>query len=174
MMSGVSDEEMYAIADPARDQYFLTAPDKLSLLIEAAAIRPADHVVEVGAGIGTVAQGLPKCASLTLIELDGRFIDALRANVPGAQVIEGDGLSLLKRIRCDVLLSNLPTSLTDSLMELLSDLSVRTAVIAIRPDADFTRLEPKYTCEVVATINGDDFQPSQPGESILLKATRVG
>ena len=51
------DDDGVALADPERDQYFLSAPDKLALLVAAAGILPTDHVVEVGAGIGSVAGG---------------------------------------------------------------------------------------------------------------------
>lgn len=58
--------------------------DKLSILVQAAEVRPTDHVVEVGAGIGTVARALPPCAGLTLLELDSRFSDILHTDVPNA------------------------------------------------------------------------------------------
>lgn len=164
---------MIALADTAKDQYFLTASKKLSLLVDAAGIRTTDHVVEVGAGIGTVARTLPPCASLTLIELDEKFIDILRANVPNAYVFQGDALSLLRNIRCDVLLSNLPASVTESLLDLLPALPPRTAVIAVGEDTILEKLKPKFTYEIVTTIGGNDFHPPQPVQSRLIKATRV-
>jgi 16S rRNA A1518/A1519 N6-dimethyltransferase RsmA/KsgA/DIM1 with predicted DNA glycosylase/AP lyase activity len=169
----MTDEEIFAIADTAKGQYFLTAPDKLAILVRAAEIRLTDHVVEIGAGIGTVARTLPPCASLTLIELDSRFTDILRVNVPNAQVIQGDGLTMLQHIRCDMLLSNLPAPTTESLIDLLPDLQFRTAVIAMSTDTPLDRLKPHFTSETVAIIGGSDFQPPQPVQSMLVKATRI-
>jgi len=166
-------DEYFALADPSLDQYFLTAPDKLSLLTQSADIRSTDHVVEVGAGIGTVAQALPPSASLTLIELDSRFSDILKANVPDAQVIQGDALTLLRNIQCDVLISNLPTSVTESLIDLLPELSFRTAVIAMSTETLLDRLKPHFHYKIVATIGHEDFRPPQPVQSMLVKATRV-
>lgn len=166
-------DEYFALADPSRDQYFLTAPDKLSLLSQAAGIRPNDHVVEVGAGIGTVAETLPPGASLTLIELDGRFSDILQTNVPHARVIQGDGLALLRNIRCDVLISNLPTCLAESLVNLLPELTLRTAVIAMSTETLLDRLKPYFHYKLVATVCGEDFRPPQPTQSKLVKVTRV-
>ena len=69
-----SDREMAAHADPKFGQHFLVSADKLSMLVAAAGIRPTDEVLEVGAGIGTVARELPQSRSLTVAELDERLI----------------------------------------------------------------------------------------------------
>jgi 16S rRNA (adenine1518-N6/adenine1519-N6)-dimethyltransferase len=68
-----SDREIAALADPQRGQHFLVSAAKLSKLVAAAGITPADDVLEVGAGIGTVARALPKSRSLTVVELDQRL-----------------------------------------------------------------------------------------------------
>jgi hypothetical protein len=69
-------------ADPEFDQHFLVDSDKLNRIVAAAEITPTDRVLEIGAGLGTVARELPPCARLTLIELDSRLIEPLRAAVP--------------------------------------------------------------------------------------------
>ena len=51
-----SNEEIAALADPQLYQHFLVSAEKLSKLVAAAGVRPADDVLEVGAGIGTVAR----------------------------------------------------------------------------------------------------------------------
>jgi 16S rRNA A1518/A1519 N6-dimethyltransferase RsmA/KsgA/DIM1 with predicted DNA glycosylase/AP lyase activity len=68
-----SDHEIAAHADPQLAQHFLVSAEKLSKLVAAAGIRPADDVLEVGAGIGTVARVLPESGSLTVVELDERL-----------------------------------------------------------------------------------------------------
>jgi hypothetical protein len=57
------DDELHIETNPHLDQHFLRNPVKLALLIDAAGIQPADHVVEAGAGIGTVAEHVPVCQS---------------------------------------------------------------------------------------------------------------
>jgi 16S rRNA A1518/A1519 N6-dimethyltransferase RsmA/KsgA/DIM1 with predicted DNA glycosylase/AP lyase activity len=143
----MADDETFRLADTTKNQYFPTSPEKLALLVQAAGIRATDYVVEIGAGIGTVARALPPCASLTLIELDGRFTDIIRANVPNAHVIQGDGLALLQSIICDVLLSNLPTSLTESLIDLLPSIPFRTAVITASAGTQPTRTTETSLCK---------------------------
>lgn len=169
----MSDDEIVRLADASRDQYFLVDPKKLSLLAQAADIRATDHVVEIGAGVGTVARSLPPCTNLTLIELDSRFTAIIRTNVPTAQVIQGDGLALLQRIPCDVLISNLPTSMTGSLIEILPSVPFRSAVVAMDADTPLDQLDPCFAYEVVTTIGGEDFAPPQPTQSMLVKVTRT-
>ena len=90
----MDDRELSTLADPAFHQYFLVSPEKLALIFGAADIRPDDRVLEVGAGVGTVARHMPLCKSLTVVELDQRLIERLRSNVPHANVLQGDALTL--------------------------------------------------------------------------------
>src|ERR1700683_2391373 len=110
-----TDREIAANADPNFQQHFLVSVEKLSKLISAAGIRPTDDVLEVGAGIGTVARELPRSRSLTVIEFDSRLVGFLQQNVPNARVIHGDALELVSAISFDVLIGNLPHQVTESL-----------------------------------------------------------
>jgi 16S rRNA A1518/A1519 N6-dimethyltransferase RsmA/KsgA/DIM1 with predicted DNA glycosylase/AP lyase activity len=163
------DREMAALADPRLGQYFLVSPEKLSRLVAAAAIRPTDHVLEVGAGIGTVARELPQSRSLTLVELDGRFTRLLRRNVPHAKVLQGDALEIVQEASCDVLIGNLPHAVTASLLKLLPSLSFRTAVLAVAESADLDSLGARFAWSEVARVTGDDFLPPQPSVSRIVK-----
>ena len=119
-----TDREIAANADPKLQQHFLVSAQKLAKLVSAAGIRPTDDVLEVGAGIGTVARQLPRSRSLTLVELDDRLIGFLRENVPHANVVQGDALEMIRLMSFDVLIGNLPNKVTESLLGLLPDLTV--------------------------------------------------
>ncbi|WP_435582319.1 rRNA adenine N-6-methyltransferase family protein [Amycolatopsis thermoflava] len=168
----MNDETLRALADPGFEQYFLVSPEKLSLLFEAADIHPDDRVLEVGAGAGTVARNMPRCKSLTLVELDERLIKILREAVPQARIVQGDALRLIEEIPFDVLIGNLPNTVTESLIDLLPRLSFRTAVLAVGESANLDRLRGKYVVTEVTTITGDDFRPAQPSVSRIVKVTR--
>ena len=167
-----TNREIAMNADPTLEQFFLVSEEKLSKLIDAAQIRPSDSVVEVGAGIGTVARVLPLGASLTVIELDDRLIDFLRENVPHARILQGDALKLIQEVSCDVLISNLPTRVTESLIALLPRLSFRTAVLAVGESTDLNQLGPEFTWREVTTITGDDFVPPQSSVSRIVRVRR--
>jgi methylase of polypeptide subunit release factors len=165
------DGDLEALADPARDQHFLVSPEKISQFLAAADIRPTDHVIEIGAGVGTIARHVPPCASLTVIELDGRLIDLLRANTADdVAVIHGDGIALLHQLCFDVLLSNLPWNVTTTqLFDELPNLSFRTAVIAVGANTPTDHLACCYDLTEITTITGTDFRPPQHGISRLIK-----
>jgi hypothetical protein len=166
-----SDREMAAHADPQLQQHFLVSPGKLSELVAAAGIRPTDDVVELGAGIGTVARELPSCRSLTVVEFDERLIGYLRENVPDAKVLQGDALEIVQGIDFDVLISNLPNAVTESLLTLLPSLSFRTAVLAVGESTDLRRLDSAYSWSEVTTITGDNFLPPQASVSRIVRVS---
>ena len=142
---------------------------ELSTLVAAAGIRPIDDVLEVGAGIGTVARELPRCRSLTLVECDERFIGFLRQNVPHAKVLQGNALDINREVSFDVLIGNLPHAVTNSLLGFLPSLPFRTAVLAVAESADLDSLGTGFSWSEVTRITGDDFLPPQPSVSRIIK-----
>jgi hypothetical protein len=164
-----SDREIAARADPELQQHFLVSAEKLSQLITAADIQPTDDVLEVGAGIGTVARALPKSRSLTVIEFDKRLIGHLRQNVPHARVLQGDALEIIQTVSFDVLIGNLPNKVTDSLLKLMPSLSFRTAILAVGESSDLDRLGSAFSWSEVTRITGDDFLPPQPSVSRIVR-----
>jgi hypothetical protein len=163
------DRELAALADPAKGQHFLVSAEKLSKLVAAAGIVPADDVLEVGAGIGTVARTLPKSRSLTAVEFDKRFIEFLRQNVPHAKVVQGDALEIIQAMAFDVLIGNLPHAVTGSLLTLMPGLTFRTAVLSVAESTDLDSLGPAFSWTEVARTTGDDFLPPQPSVSRLVR-----
>lgn len=164
-----TDREIAAHADPELQQHFLVSAKKLSELIAAAGIQPTDDVLEVGAGIGTVARELPRSRSLTVIELDERLIEYLRQNVPHANVMQGNALEVIHSFSFDVLIGNLPNSVTESLIELMPSLSFRTAILAVGESTDLDQLGSAFSWTEITRTAGDDFLPPQPSVSRIVK-----
>jgi 16S rRNA A1518/A1519 N6-dimethyltransferase RsmA/KsgA/DIM1 with predicted DNA glycosylase/AP lyase activity len=164
-----SDREIAARADLQLGQHFLVSGEKLAKLIAAAGIRPTDEVLEVGAGIGTVARALPQSRSLTVVELDKRLIGFLRQNVPHAKVLQGDALKIIGSMSFDVLIGNLPHAVTESLLTLMPSLSFRTAVLAVSESTDLDKLGTAFSWSEVTRITGDDFLPPQPSISRIVR-----
>jgi 16S rRNA A1518/A1519 N6-dimethyltransferase RsmA/KsgA/DIM1 with predicted DNA glycosylase/AP lyase activity len=164
-----TDREIAASADPKLQQHFLVSAQKLAKLVTAADIRPTDDVLEVGAGIGTVARQLPSSRNLTLVELDDRLIGFLRENVPHANVVQGDALEMIRLVSFDVLIGNLPNKVTESLLGLLPTLQFRVAVLAVGESTDLDQLVPNFSWSEVARITGDDFVPPQRSVSRIVR-----
>ena len=168
------DDERSIQTNSELDQHFLSNPVKLALVVEAADIQPTDHVVEVGAGIGTVAEHIPVCQSLTVIEYDGNLIPHLRKRVPRAHVIQGDAVRILPTVRCDVLLSNLPWRLTPTLVELLPSLDFRVALVTVSSMDKMLPLEDSFMLELVTMLEPDDFWPRQTARAAVVRIVRTG
>jgi 16S rRNA A1518/A1519 N6-dimethyltransferase RsmA/KsgA/DIM1 with predicted DNA glycosylase/AP lyase activity len=165
------DDELNIAIKPDLDQHFLRNPAKLALLIEAAGIQPSDHVVEVGAGIGTVAEQVPACRSLTVIEYDIALIPHLQKRLPRARVIQGDAFVSLPTVRCDVLMSNLPSRLTPGLIELLPTLDFRVALITVPSIDELAPLEGSFGCEPVTVLEPEDFWPPQATRAEIVRVS---
>ena len=164
-----ADRDIAARADPALGQNFLVSAAKLAKLVAAADIRPTDDVLEVGAGIGTVARELPRSKSLTLVEFDSRLLGALQENVPHAHVIHGDALEIISSMSFDVLIGNLPHHVTESLIGILPGLSFRTAVLSVAESADLGSLGDGLDWSEVTETTGEDFLPPQPVVSRIVR-----
>lgn len=85
------------LANPGRVVAPYPSSPKLSGLIAAKALRsPFEVVLELGAGTGAVSRALVRAGlpqdQLVMIELDGEMCGHLRAEFPGALVLEGDAL----------------------------------------------------------------------------------
>lgn len=170
----MTEHDLAILADASFGQYFLVSERKLSMLFDAAGIRPDDRVLELGAGAGTIARKIPPCKCLTVVELDSRLIHVLSGNVPNATVVQGEGLTVVREIPFDVLIGSLPNAVTESLIDVLPELNFRTAVLAVGEASDLTRLRPEFQVTEVTTISGTDFTPAQPSVSRLVKITRAG
>lgn len=113
-------------------QHFLIDRNILERIVAAAAIEPADHVLEIGAGAGALTHKLASlCARLTAVEIDDRMIAPLRAALPDIEVTHADvldvDLSELARRhgRPLVIVGNLPYQISSPLLFKL--LAERTA-----------------------------------------------
>jgi hypothetical protein len=95
------------------------------------------------------------------------------ANVPHANVVQGDALSIVRKIPFDVLIGNIPNYVTESLIDILDGLQFRTAVLAVGESTRLDHLPPTFTVTEVTTISGDDFRPSQPSVSRIVKVSRA-
>jgi 16S rRNA A1518/A1519 N6-dimethyltransferase RsmA/KsgA/DIM1 with predicted DNA glycosylase/AP lyase activity len=167
------DDERSIQTNSELDQHFLSNPVKLALVIEAAGIQPTDYVVEAGAGIGTVAEHIPVCEHLTVIEYDGNLISHLQKRVAHAEVMQGDALRILPTVRCDVLLSNLPSRLTSALVGLLPQLHFRAAIVTVSSIDNLISLEGTFILDAVTVLEPHDFWPRQTGMATVVRIARA-
>ncbi|MFZ0218426.1 MAG: 16S rRNA (adenine(1518)-N(6)/adenine(1519)-N(6))-dimethyltransferase RsmA [Candidatus Dormiibacterota bacterium] len=105
-------------------QHFLTDETVLERVVAAPGIGPEDVVLEVGAGAGTLtARLLPLARHVVAVELDERWLPALRHNAPGAEIVAQDVLALdlpaLFPAGGEIVVGNIPYYLTGALLRKL-------------------------------------------------------
>jgi 16S rRNA (adenine1518-N6/adenine1519-N6)-dimethyltransferase len=81
----------------ALGQNFVADPNTVRRIARLAGSGPGDHVLEIGAGLGSLTLALVETgASVLAVELDRHVLPVLRSVVEpvGAEVVEGDALTL--------------------------------------------------------------------------------
>jgi 16S rRNA (adenine1518-N6/adenine1519-N6)-dimethyltransferase len=113
----------------ALGQNFVTDPNTVRRIARLAGVGTGDHVIEIGAGLGSLTLALVETgASITAVELDKYLLPVLRTVVEpsGVRVVEGDALRLDWPALLDdgdrwVLVANLPYNVATPLVATLLD-----------------------------------------------------
>ncbi len=101
----------------ALGQHFVIDPNTIRRIVRLAGVDASSHVLEIGAGLGSLTVALaPVAAEVIAVELDRRLVPVLRSVVGAHEnvlVVEGDGLRLdWQRLLTDpgpwTLVANLP------------------------------------------------------------------
>jgi 16S rRNA (adenine1518-N6/adenine1519-N6)-dimethyltransferase len=102
-------------------QNFLVDEDAVKSLIDSSALKPSDHVLEIGGGTGIVTHAIAQTgAHVTCIELHDTLARHLRERFVGqknVEIIEGDALRVdLKKIPYTKVVASPPYAISDDIM----------------------------------------------------------
>ena len=97
----------------ALGQNFVIDPNTIRKVVDVAGLNATDHVLEIGAGAGSLTLGLAAAAAkVTAIEFDRRLLpvlDEMLAGVTNVEVLAADALEVdLYAIEATTLVANLP------------------------------------------------------------------
>ena len=185
---------------PRRDlgQNFVADPNTVRRIAELAGVGPNDHVVEIGAGLGSLTLALADTgAAITAIEVDHGVVPILRnvvADRSNVRVVEADAMQLdwqqLLAGHDDwVLVANLPYNVATPLIcDLLDDVPAiaQMLVMVQREAAERFAASPRTpaygavsvktaywgTAKVVGHVPASVFVPRPNVESALVAITR--
>lgn len=125
-------------------QNFLSDPNVLERIVQAAEISPESSVLEVGPGLGSLTRYLAQAARLVVaVELDALFIPILKdvlREMPNVEVVHGDILKLdpaqLMGEDRYLVVANIPYYITSNLIRhlLASPLKPRRMVLTIQQE----------------------------------------
>ena len=176
-------------------QNFLTDPEALDAIVEAAELVPGDRVVEIGPGLGVLTRRLLAAgASVLAVEVDARLAEYLRRELYGAdafELIEADALSLHPREMFPgepfKVVANIPYHITSPLLHtflegdrppeltvLLVQLEVAERVAAPPGKMSYLSVfaQNVATAEVVARVPAEAFEPAPAVDSAVLRLRR--
>lgn len=102
--------------NPTKDQHFMVDQNVIADICRKANICDGENVVEIGGGAGALTEVLaPKCASLTVIELDHYYAELLKKkfeNYSNVTIVEGNALDY-SYLQYDRIVANLPYTITE-------------------------------------------------------------
>lgn len=167
-------------------QHFLVDPGVRERILEAAAVRAGERVVEVGPGKGALTEALAaRAGSVVAIEIDGALARELRTRLgKRVRVVEGDALRALPGLEGELLISNTPYAIAEALLRLLPRLRFARALLALpgplvsalqarRGSAEETALtvffQAFFESEVVAPFPAKATEPPAPHDGAVLR-----
>jgi 16S rRNA (adenine1518-N6/adenine1519-N6)-dimethyltransferase len=175
-------------------QNFVVDPNTVRRIARLAAVGPGDHVVEIGAGLGSLTRALLETgARVSAIELDDGLVGVLRETVPEAEIVAADAREVdwgaLLDGRPAVLVANLPYHAATAIVADLLDevplfermlVMVQAEVgerLAARPGtkaygAVSVKVAYWATAEVVGRVPPSVFLPRPKVESALVAIRR--
>lgn len=127
-MSGLGARRLRALLEhhgvsPARPlgQNFVIDPNTIAKVVAAARLAPGEHVLEIGAGAGSLTCALARAvARVTALEVDARLLPVLREVLAGfdnVTVVHGDALEVdLNAFGAGALVANLPYNIAATLV----------------------------------------------------------
>lgn len=179
-------------------QNFVADPNTVRRIARLAKLSPTDHVIEIGAGLGSLTTALAETgAAVTAIEIDHGIVPVLRsvvADLERVTVIEGDAQELpwhelLAASTQWVLVANLPynvgTPLVLDLLDTVPEIA-RMLVMVQREVAERIVASPRTsaygaitvkvaywaTARIVGYVPSTVFVPQPKVESALVEITR--
>ena len=150
---------------PRRDrgQNFVADANTVRRIAHLAGVGPGDHVVEIGAGLGSLTLALAETgARLTAVEVDPGLVTALRGivtGIPGVDVLEADAMTLeweaVIGSGSAVLVANLPYNIATPLVaDVLDEVPqvTRMLVMVQREVAERFVAEPRTPAYGAVTV----------------------
>ena len=179
-------------------QNFVADPNTVRRIARLATVTASDHVVEIGAGLGSLTVALAETgATITAIEIDHGIVPVLRSVVGGLDnvtVVEGDALELswpdlLAGCTSWVLVANLPynvgTPLVMDLLDTVPDIArmvvmvqreVAERMVAKARTSAYGAISVKVaywaSARILGYVPATVFVPQPKVESALVEITR--
>ena len=173
-------------------QNFLIDRNILDIILETAAIKDSDRILEVGPGLGVLTFPMAeKCRHLVCVEKDFRLTDRLRECFAGVSNVEIIGADIMRvdfsKIPINKCVSNLPYSCGSRfLVDMAACGNAETMVVMVQDEVaqkicsrpgsrEFSLMglfmQVDYDCELVKTVKPGCFWPRPEIDSCIVRMT---
>lgn len=168
-------------------QHFLIDRRIQERIVELAAIRPGDTVIEIGAGHGELTQHIVRQgAKVTAVEVDPLLASELRDRFPDVDVITGD-VRKVPLPSCQKIISNVPYGITTDLIIRILSMEFDHAVLTLQKEyaerltahpgsKRYSRISVYVYChaasEILARVPPAAFHPPPEVDSAVVGLTR--
>lgn len=188
--------EYQVFAQKKLGQHFLIDKETLKQIIAAANLKPADSVLEIGPGLGTLTRALsPHVKKVVAVEKDYQMIKifgSINRDLANVKIVEANALTLTPQFlkqhfgKTYKLVANLPYYLTSAILRFFLQRKVRPAmmvvmvqkevaerIIALPPEANLLSVAVQIygQPEIVAKVPRLSFWPAPKVDSAILKIT---
>ena len=165
------------------DQNFMVDSAVIRKILDAADVQKDETVLEIGPGRGALTRELAKRARLVIaVELDPELASGL--DIPRTRIIRGNALDEIPKLGFDKVVSNIPYSISEPLVEALSAKEFAAAVLTVpkgfahivcapQGSQKYSRLsfisQAFYEPEILFDIPKEAFDPKPKVNSAVLR-----
>jgi len=119
----------------SRDQHFMEDKKIIERIVSLGSLEPGDSVLEIGPGTGVLTKRiLSRGVKVTAVESDRRFkriLDKEFGKERNLEIIFGNALNVIGRIRFNKIISNIPYSICEPLINRLTRTTFDRAVLSV-------------------------------------------
>ena len=163
------------------DQHFLKDDEVIQKMIES--ITSKDTVLEIGPGKGAITKELAKKAKkVVAVELDETLKDSLKELPENVEIIYGNTLGLIDKLKFNKIVANIPFSISEPLFKKLVKLNFESAVLLIGKNfydllvSEESKLSTIskvfFGIEKISDVPRDAFEPEPGVDSLLVSITK--
>lgn len=156
------------------DQFFLVDGRVVEKLVDAAEIKKSDAVLEIGAGRGVITREIARRAGRVIaVEIDAGFAQDLSGLPANVEVIFGNLLTLLDKIKFNKIVSNLPSSIVEPLFRILArrQFELMSALVPLKflSKLNGPILSAYFKTKLVEKVGAEAFSPRPRTNWALVK-----
>lgn len=162
-----------------QDQHFLVDERILEKIVSVSEIKPEETVLEIGAGTGLLTEKISrKARKVIAVELDKRFRKNLEGIGENVDIIFGNALREIKNLRFDKIVSNIPYSISEPLIQELLYHNFMFAVLIV-PKSFYYKLKGNsklgifcslfFHIDFIDIVPKTSFEPKPKTNSLIIK-----